>query len=177
MVQKSRDISIRDAREGEQEAIQALTLAAYEEYAQIMSPSFWKEYSRVISRTLAEDGAAECIVAERLGKIVGSVLLYPPSANAYGAGAEVGVAGPEVRLLAVDPAMRGHGIGGMLMRECIQRARHDNFTALGLHTMDVMQSAMQLYERMGFVHVPELDFRPAEGIIVKGYSLNISNTD
>lgn len=172
MEQKSNDISIRDAREGDREAIRAVTLAAYEEYAQIMAPPFWKEYSRVIMRTLDED-AAERIVAERMGKIVGSVLLYPPSVSAYGAGAEVGTAGPEVRLLAVDPAMRGHGIGGALMRECIQRARRDGFTALGLHTMDVMQSAMQLYERMGFVRVPELDFRPAEGIVVKGYNLDL----
>jgi hypothetical protein len=43
--------------------------------------------------------------------------------------------------------------------------------ALGLHTTDMMQTAMQMYERMGFVRVPELDFHPTENTTIKGYRL------
>ena len=56
-----------------------------------------------------------------------------------------------------------------LMEECVRRASLMGATQLGLHTMEVMQSAMRMYERMGFVHTPALDFRPTEGILVKGY--------
>ncbi len=41
--------------------------------------------------------------------------------------------------------------------------------------MDVMQAAVRMYERMGFVHTPNMDFRPMEGVIVKGYSLRLHN--
>src|SRR5262249_53170065 len=61
-------------------------------------------------------------VAEREGSIVGSVLLFPPAADAYG-GAAGNVDCPEVRLLAVAPDARGQGIGGALMEECARRAR------------------------------------------------------
>ena len=37
------------------------------------------------------------------------------------------------------------------------------------HTMVMMQAAVRLYERCGFVRAPELDFCPAQGILVKGY--------
>ncbi len=40
---------------------------------------------------------------------------------------------------------------------------------LGLHTTDIMHIAMRMYERRGFVRASKLDFRPAEGVLVKGY--------
>ena len=37
----------------------------------------------------------------------------------------------------------------------------------------MMQTALRMYERMGFVRAPELDFHPAPGFIVKGYRLDL----
>jgi hypothetical protein len=39
-----------------------------------------------------------------------------------------------------------------------------------------MDVAMRLYERMGFVRAPELDFRPAPQVTVKGYRLALDVT-
>ncbi len=72
-------------------------------------------------------------------------------------------------MLAVVPKARGQGVGTALMEECVRRACHMGATQLGLHTMEVMQAAVRMYERMGFVHTPDLDFYPTRGIIVKGY--------
>ena len=171
MVQRKIDISIREAREGDRAAAQEVTLAAYEEYAKIMPPPFWEGYKNNIMEAIDEVGSAQHVVAEYAGKIVGSVLLYPPAASAYGASADGGASVPEMRLLAVDPVLRGHGIGNALTRECVQRARQLGAPALGLHTTDMMQTAMQMYERMGFVRVPELDFHPTENTVIKGYRL------
>ena len=33
----------------------------------------------------------------------------------------------------------------------------------------MMQVAMSMYERMGFVRTPETDFEPAPGVVIKGY--------
>ncbi len=45
------------------------------------------------------------------------------------------------------------------MEECKLRARNMGASWLGLHTTEVTQSARRMYERMGFVRVPESDFR------------------
>jgi GNAT superfamily N-acetyltransferase len=44
---------------------------------------------------------------------------------------------PELRLLAVPPDQRGHGIGATLVRECIERARRSGAKILALHTTDI----------------------------------------
>jgi GNAT superfamily N-acetyltransferase len=173
-LETSPNLDVRDARDDEREAIQAVTLAAYAEYATLMPPRFWEGYRRQLLATLAENGAVERIVAVRDGRIVGSVLLYAPAANAYG-GANVRAAWPEVRLLAVVPEARGQGVGTALMEECRRRARRSGATALGLHTMDVMQAARRMYERMGFERAPELDFRPIESVLVEGYRLSLGD--
>jgi GNAT superfamily N-acetyltransferase len=78
-----------------------------------------------------------------------------------------------MRLLAVDPAMRGQGIGVALIRECESRARRSRAKALAPHTTDVMAAAVRIYEKMGFVRAPELDFHPTDELTVKGYLLRL----
>ncbi|HLG78256.1 MAG TPA: GNAT family N-acetyltransferase [Ktedonobacteraceae bacterium] len=172
MMNKRINLSVRDARDDERAAIRTVTLAAYEEYAAVMPQPFWKAYRQQLLATLDEEGPVARIVAEHEGTIVGSVLLYPPQASAY-TGVAVKVTWPEVRLLAVVPAARGQSVGSALMDECERRARLAGATQLGLHTMDMMQTAVRLYERRGFIRAPELDFYPAQGVVVKGYRLNL----
>src|SRR5207244_4776758 len=113
---------IRDARPDERDAVQSVTLAAYEEYAATMPEPLWTGYRQHLLATLDTEGPVERIVAERVGAIVGSVLLFPPSTKAYGTAA-VSVDCPEVRLLAVPRRARGQGAGAALMEECSRRAR------------------------------------------------------
>jgi GNAT superfamily N-acetyltransferase len=163
---------IRDVRDDERDAVRDVTLAAYEEYATLMPGPVWAGYRRQLIATLDAHGPAERIVAERSGATVGSVLLFPPAANVY-AGMAVSVDCPEVRLLAVVPRARGEGIGAALMNECARRARRAGFATLGLHTTDLMRAAVRMYERLGYVRAPDLDFAPARGLLVKGYRLDL----
>lgn len=174
---QSNNLHVRDAHDSERDAIREMTLIAYEEYAVVVPPPVWQGYRRQLLASLDQE-EPEHIVAERNGVIVGSVLLYPPAANAYVAvaGTTESVTCPEVRLLAVLPAERGQGVATALMAECERRARRTGATALGLHTTDIMQVAMRMYERMGFVRVPELDFRPTESVLIKGYRRSLDNS-
>jgi len=172
MMEKICDLHIRDARESDRDAIREVTLAAYEEYAAVVPTPLWIEYRQHLLATIDEEGPIERIVAERNGTMVGNVLLYPPTANAY-AGLSTSIGWPEVRLLAVVPTARRQGVGTALMDECEQHALRMGATVLGLHTMDMMQAAIRMYERMGFVHTPERDFSPVEGVLVKGYCRRI----
>src|SRR5260370_37200610 len=110
MSKNSTNVSIRNALKEYREVARKVRLAVYEEYAKSMPPFFWEGYRKNIVESLDEKGPAQHIVAEYAGKIVGSVLLYPPAGSAYGAAAAERTAIPERRLLAVIPAMRGHGI-------------------------------------------------------------------
>ena len=166
-------LRIRDAQQSDRGAIEAVTLAAYQQYAATM-PAHWEAYRQNILATLAAVDPAMQVVAEQEGGIVGTVILYP-------AGTVLAIPGsasmtrilPEVRLLAVPPEARGRGVGEALMHECIRRARQSGVTALTLHTTDMMRAAMRLYERLGFRRAPELDFHPVPDITIKGYRLEL----
>jgi ribosomal protein S18 acetylase RimI-like enzyme len=160
---------VRDARPDEREAIRALTLQAYEQYAATMAPSAWEGLSGAIGNGLQVE-EAERIVAERGGRLLGSVMLFPRAADAYG-----NIAGraswPELRLLAVAPEARGQGVGEALVEECIRRARRMGAAELGLHTSESMAAAIRMYRRMGFVRAPEHDFQPEGAELVEAYRL------
>jgi GNAT superfamily N-acetyltransferase len=167
---------IRGARPADRSAIEAVTLAAYEQYAAILPPRLWLEYRRNIEETLAGAALDITIVAEAEGgALVGSVLIHPAGARMAvpGRGEADRLAYPEVRLLAVAPAARGRGVGRRLMDECIRRARLSGAKALTLHTTDMMTVALQLYERMGFVRATDLDVEVVPGVLVKGYRLDL----
>jgi GNAT superfamily N-acetyltransferase len=169
---KKNRLKIRGARSGDRDAARKITLSAFHQYAALMPPPRWEGYRENILATLADPAPAQQIVAEREGVILGAVLLYPPG-SAFSTPDEGPLTCPEVRLLAVAPEARGQGIGTALMRECIRSARRLGAGCLNLHTTDMMQVAMRLYERMGFVRAPELDFFPDPSITVKAYRLNL----
>ncbi|HUG37032.1 MAG TPA: GNAT family N-acetyltransferase, partial [Candidatus Limnocylindrales bacterium] len=163
-------LAIRDARRADRDRIEAVTLAAYEQYAAVLRPPYWDAYRENIVRTLAAAPLSVPIVAEEDGALVASVLLYPAGTVMTppgGASTELGT--PEVRLLAVAPSARGRGVGETLMRECIDRTRRAGAAALTLHTTDMMDAAIRLYTRVGFQRAPELDFQPVPDLLVKGF--------
>ena len=70
------ELRIRGARSDDRGAIEAVTLAAYEQYAALM-PAHWEGYRQNILATLAAAQPEAQIVAEAEDRIVGTVLLYP----------------------------------------------------------------------------------------------------
>lgn len=87
--------------------------------------------------------------------VVGTVTLAP-----YGTSyAEVAEPGElEIRMLAVAPEARRRGIADLLMAAALREAVASGATRVVLSTLDSMQSAQRLYQRLGFVAVPERDW-------------------
>jgi GNAT superfamily N-acetyltransferase len=57
---------------------------------------------------------------------------------------------PIIRMLVVDSAHRGKGLGHALTSECLARARRDGSAIIALHTSPIMTVALPMYLRMGF---------------------------
>jgi GNAT superfamily N-acetyltransferase len=174
-VSSAPEVVVRDARADERIALRELTLSAYAQYATIMAPSAWTGLRDAILSALSTDPVAQQIVAEQHGRILGSVLLFPPSTDAYGASGPR-TRWPEIRLLAVAPEARGLGIGKQLVAECVRRARDTGAAAVGLHTSRSMREAIQLYERAGFVRDPDGDIQVEGTEAVEAYRLTLPVT-
>jgi ribosomal protein S18 acetylase RimI-like enzyme len=162
---------IRDARADELEAASAVIRAAYMEYRPAFPTSVWEAYindSADVRRRLAE---SELIVVLQDGRVAGCVTFYPESARSTVEGWPAGWTA--IRLLAVAPEFRGRGLGRALTEECLRRTRARGVPTVGLHTTELMAVARAMYERMGFLRVPEYDFHPAPGITVLAYRLDL----
>ncbi len=112
--------------------------------------------------------SATVLVEQRDGVVVGAVTV----ATAGGPWAEQSVPGEAVlRMLAVDPAARGAGVGESLVRACVDLAREAGCSAVRLSSQDDMTTAHRLYERLGFCRTPSHDWSPIPGLRLRAYAL------
>ena len=129
------------------------------------------EYAEQLADVAGRADRAELLVARDAdGRVVGSVALV--LSGDFG---EVTESPDEAafRMLVVDPAARGLGVGEALVRSCLDRARAAGRTRVVLSTAPGMTAAHRLYDRLGFTRVPERDWSPAPGIDLRVYALEL----
>lgn len=165
------ELNVRDATVGERAQVAEVTRRAYAEFAQHSDPVVWASYQASTRKVLLEDDESRRLVATVDDRIVATVLHCAPR---EGTVSKVWNPFPEMRLLAVLPQYRNRHLGALLITTCESRARDDGFAAITLHTTALMQTAKSMYERRGYLRSPDLDFEPAPGFVVWGYTKQLS---
>jgi ribosomal protein S18 acetylase RimI-like enzyme len=180
-------VTVRPAGRDDIERVSDLLTSAYAEFERDFPwPELWSAYVTDVIDVQGRWGKSLLLVAESDGAVVGSVDYYPPG-RGYRLKAElVDALGPEntaratfpttwgaFRYLATSEAMRGRGIGRMMVERLITLAKSDGASHLVLHTMPTMRAAMRIYDRMAFARLPERDLHvdPGREDKVLAYSL------
>lgn len=146
-------VVVRPLRPEDHAAVAELTVASYVDGGHIAPGD---AYVTILADVAGRAGRAEVLVAEVDGEVAGSVVLTPagsPLAETSGEGEY------EFRMLAVHPRFHRRGVGGALLAAIVARARAEaGVDAVVLTTMPSMTDAHRMYERAGFVRVPERDW-------------------
>ena len=168
--------SIREATAADIGAIQVVIADANLPFRGTVPDSFFDSY---LSSALDVSGRlrdGEVLVATVDHRVVGTITYFrEANEELIPVTFPSGTAG--IRATAVDPAVRGQGIGRLLVDACVDRARAAGATDIGLRTASFMTTAVRLYERAGFRRVPEFDFptsaffpsRPGEDLLAIAY--------
>lgn len=129
------------------------------------------EYAAVLRDVADRVKSAQVLVAvDDDGTVLGSVTNVPEG-GPYGEIARAGEG--EFRMLAVDPAAQGRGVGTALVEACIADARRRGRSRLVLSSGTWMTAAHRIYQRLGFVRDPARDWTPVPGVDLTAYVLDL----
>ncbi|WP_329381808.1 GNAT family N-acetyltransferase [Streptomyces sp. NBC_01716] len=164
------DFKIRAAEPGEYAVLGEITARAYLDDG-LLDFGEGDPYLEILRDVAARAAGAEVLVAvDGDGTVLGGVA-YVGAGSAWADLAGEGEA--EFRMLAVAPGGRGRGVGGALVRACVDRARATECVRVRLSTQKAMLAAHRIYERLGFVRTPERDWTPYPELVLLTYSLEI----
>ena len=95
--------------------------------------------------TILERGGA-IFLAKAGDEIVGSAALMKEHGDVY-----------ELAKMAVTKSWRGKGISKLLIEKCLEKAKEINAQKIELFSNHQLTTAIQLYEKYGFRHIPVTD--------------------
>jgi ribosomal protein S18 acetylase RimI-like enzyme len=129
----------------------------------------WERVQEMMTRARLEGQGAFLIAVDGHEHVLGATLLLAPGSGLH----QVARAGErEFRMLAVAKEARNRGVGEALVQACIARSQAAQARGLVLWTQPSMTAAHRLYERLGFVRVPERDQHDPRGFIRLVYAVD-----
>ncbi|TCC02799.1 GNAT family N-acetyltransferase [Kribbella soli] len=158
-------IDIRPAVPEEYDAVGELTVEAYSHDGFVKG-----EYAMTLRAAADRAAKAELWVAADSSGLLGTVT-YCPVGSVY---REIGRDDEgEFRMLGVAGRARGLGIGTALTEQCIERTRELGQRRIVMSSAVYMTTAHRIYERLGFVRLPERDWSPIPGVDLYAFALDL----
>jgi GNAT superfamily N-acetyltransferase len=162
------EIRLRDYQSSDAENLNRIAVSAFDQFRDRYDD--WPAMRAGLSKTSALGVSGEVIIAELQtaelqNKIAGAVAYFGPNTQKA---AFFDQRWPIIRMLVVDPAFRGKGIGRALSDACIARARREGSPIIALHTSPIMSVALPMYLKMGFVKAH--DAPPIFGVVYAVYT-------
>ena len=157
---------IRNAERHEFRKIGALMVEVYAALDGFPKPQDQPKYYEMLANVgdLAQKPGTEILVAVSADNHIAGAVVYFDDMRYYGSGGtatqEINSAG--FRLLAVDNQVRGNGIGQLLTKACIEKAKAHQRKQVIIHTTNAMKTAWKMYEKIGFKRSSDLDFMQGE---------------
>jgi ribosomal protein S18 acetylase RimI-like enzyme len=164
-------VQVREASPDEHEAAGYVTAEAYREFV----PPDDEDWTRYLTHIADVSGRAlrtVVLVAVEDDRILGSATLELEGRVSPEEDPPLGPGEAHVRMLGVDPAERGRGLGALLMAECEARARAAGRTLMTLHTTRRMKGARSLYESLGYLRGEDRIF--PDGFVLLSYSKSLA---
>ena len=152
---------VRPALPDEFDAVGDLCVAAYAPF--LDGGGRYVEQLRDVARRAAY---ASVLVAVDGSRLVGTVTFVPDGGPL---GEIAGEDETEFRMLAVDPAFQGRGVGAALLEDVISRSTGHG--AIVCSSLPVMRAAHRLYARLGFARAPSRDWAPVAGVRLLAFVL------
>jgi GNAT superfamily N-acetyltransferase len=156
-------LDIRPAVPAEFPQIADLCVAAYAPF--VAGDHVYLATLRDVAGRAAE---AELLVAADDGRVVGTVTFVP---NGGPLGEIAGPQEAEFRMLAVDPAAHGRGVGTALLQRVVAESRRRGSAGIVCSSQPGMRAAHRVYERLGFRRAPERDWSPLPGVELLAFTL------
>ena len=131
--------------------------------------ALFREYEEFLAVDLCFQGFAEELAAlpGKYARPAGELLIAYDERTAVGCVAlrrlDNGVC--EMKRLFVKPQARGTGLGGRLAREIISVARERGYSLMRLDTLDRLEGAMVIYEKLGFRRCAPYYENPLPGVV------------
>lgn len=147
------------------DSLDALTALLHRAYARLGAMGLnYTAVDQSVDVTAQRVAGGQCFVAEQEGRIVGTVTVggawdvqRVPGARDCAWYLRRDVA--HLHQLGVEPAQRGHGIGGALIDACEQWAREQGFAAIALDTAAPATHLRERYARHGYRDADEIQWR------------------
>lgn len=160
-------MTVRQAKVGELAAAGELVGAAYVQDGLLLADDPYRSQLQDAANRALD---SVVLVAVEDDVVLGTVTWCPLTSSHR----EVARAGEgELRGLGVAHEARGRGVGELLVRACLERARVEGLTFVALLTSPKMASAHRIYERLGFVRDPERDWCPVPDFQLLAYRLDL----
>lgn len=170
MVTVEKKLTYRLGSISDKKQLMHIGIVSFGQYFNILTKENVEKLSKSLhdeSKLLDLIGMSKIFVCCHGDKIVGAAY-FIPSGNPWDV---FKAEWSYIRMVGVDPAYQGNGIGKTLTEMCLEEAKASGEKIVALHTSEIMNAARHIYESLGFKVLYDLE--PRLGVKYWLYTLQL----